>query len=579
MVTRRSKTSESVVEGIATLWPRDPTVDAELIEACDYLDWPEAVDLVAAVEAVGTAVATLGTLVVATAGSLTLLPIPLALGAGLPSVARRSPPVAAELARTRAVADAPALFGRLTIRLRVEPSPERAAAFAGRSGDGDLADSLSEHARRARGTPGSGLEAFAAEWSEQAPAIERAAALVVDAADAPPGERERGCEHALSAVRSGVEERAAAFASEIRAPLTGLYAFGVLLPLALVGVLPAARLAGVNVGPGALTVLYCLFLPVGLLGASGWLLAQRPVSFPPPRIDSDHPDVPDRRREAAVLGVVAAAAAGVACLSVLPWAAPVAAVGAGVGTTLLWLFAPARALRRRIQETESGLPDALRLVGRRVADGTAVERALGEAATELPGTTGDRLADAADRGEKLGGTVDSAFFGRFGALRNVPSPRTRDAGRLFALAASEGAPAGDALVAAGAHLRELRRVQREAQRELAAITGTLSNTAALFGPLVGGVSVAMVGRIPADAGSATSTLGGGGSSAAAALGPASLGPIVGAYVLLLAAILTGLATALERGIDRSLLGYRIGLALPTATGAYVAAVVAAGAML
>jgi hypothetical protein len=50
-------------------------------------------------------------------------------------------------------------------------------------------------------------------------------------------------------------------------------------------------------------------------------------------------------------------------------------------------------------------------------------------------------------------------------------------------------------------------------------------------------------------------------------------------VLLLAVILTGLATALERGIDRSLLAYRIGLALPTATAAYVAAVVAAGAVL
>ena len=578
-MTPQSTGCRIVVGRLASLWPRDPAVEEAVTEACDYLGWPEATDLVAASEAAGAGVAAFAAFLAVAAGSLPLFPVALALGVALPYAARESPPLAAELARTRAVGDAPALFGRLTLRLRVEPSPERAAAFAGRSGDGDLAASLSEHARRARGTPNSGLDAFAAEWAEQAPAIERAAALVADAADAPPDARERGCERALSAVRSGVEERAAAFAGEIRAPLTGLYAFGVLLPLALVGVLPAARLAGVNVGMHTLTVLYCLVLPAALLVASGWLLAQRPVSFPPPAIDSDHPKVPDRRQGAIVLGVLAAVAASSVCLPVLPWATPVAAVGVGAGSALLWLFAPARELRREIRETESGLPDALTLVGRRVADGAAAERALGEVAEELPGETGDLLADAADRGESLGLTVQGSFFGRFGALGDVPSPRVRDAGRLFALAATEGAPAGDALAAAGDHLRELRRVHREAQRELAAITGTLSNTAALFGPLVGGVSVAMVGRIPADAGSATSTLGASGPSTTAALGPGSLGPIVGVYVLLLAAILTGLATALERGIDRSLLGYRIGIALPTATAAYVAAVVAAGAVL
>jgi len=566
-----------LVEKVGSSWPRTPAVDGALCDACEELGWPPAPQLVAAGEAAGSVTVVVGVSIALAAGTITLLPLAVVLGAGVALAARNAPIAVAELSRTRAVGDAPALFGRLTLRLRVEPSVERAVAFAGRSGDSDLAASLQEHARDARGTPGSGLASFAAFWGETAPEIERAAALVTDAADAPADARERGCERALSAVRSGVEERAASFAGEIRAPLTGLYAFGVLLPLALVGVLPAARLAGVNIGLGTLAVLYDLLLPAGLLVASGWLLARRPISFPPPAVDSDHPAVPDRRRSAAALGVLVAVIAGTSCLFVLPWAAPIVAAGAGSGAALLWLFAPARELRREVREVESGLPDALAMVGRRVAEGTAVERALAEAGAELPGETGDLLAGAAERGERLGLPTEAAFFGRFGVLRNVPSPRGRDAGRLFALAATEGAPAGDALVAAGDHLRELARVEREARRELATITGTLSNTAALFGPLVGGVSVAMVGRIPADAGGAGGALGG--TSASDALGPASIGPVVGVYVLLLAAILTGLATALERGIDRSLLGYRIGLALPTATAAYVAAVVAAGAVL
>ncbi len=582
MVARSSDGREQfarLVERVGASWPRTPAVDGALRDACEELDWPAAPQLVAASEAIGSLIVVAGTLTAVAIGAVTLLSLAVVLGTGLLLAARNAPIAAAALSRTRAVGDAPGLFGRLTLRLRVEPSLERAVAFAGRSGDGDLANSLREHARDARGTPGSGLASFAAAWGETAPEIERAAALVADAADAPADARERGCERALSAVRSGVEERAASFAGEIRAPLTGLYAFGVLLPLALVGVLPAARLTGVNVGLGTLTVLYDLLLPTGLLVASGWLLARRPVSFPPPEVDSDHPAVPDRRRSAAALGVFVAVATGAGCLFVLPWAASIVAVGAGSGAALLWLFAPARELRREVREIESGLPDALALVGRRVAGGTAVERALAETAAELPGDAGDLLADAAERGERLGVPVEKAFFGRFGALRDVPSPRARDAGRLFALAATEGAPAGEALVAVGDHLRELARVEREARRELATITGTLSNTAALFGPLVGGVSVAMVGRIPADAGGTGGALGGSGASASAALAPASIGPIVGVYVLLLAATLTGLATALERGIDRSLLGYRVGLALPTATAAYVAAVVAGGTLL
>jgi len=50
-------------------------------------------------------------------------------------------------------------------------------------------------------------------------------------------------------------------------------------------------------------------------------------------------------------------------------------------------------------------------------------------------------------------------------------------------------------------------------------------------------------------------------------------------VLLLAAILTGVSTTLRRGIDRTLLAYRIGLALPAATGTYLAAAVGAGLLL
>lgn len=552
-----------------------PAVDDELVEACRFLGLPEPPELVAAANSLGVAVGTLALGITVLSGATLLLPLALVLGALPPLVVRYGPRGTVRLERTRSLGAAPALFGRLTLRLRVEPSLERAGRFAARSGESRLATALGEHVHRARRTPEAGLRSFAAEWGKWAPAVERAGTLVADAAEAPPAAREHGCERALETVRSGAERRLASFADELRGPLMGLYAFGVLLPLALVGVLPAARLAGLNVGIETLVLLYNVLLPLGLLVAGGWLLTRRPVAFPPPQVGPGHPDVPDRRVEATLLGLGAGAVAAVACAFVLPWALHTAAIGVGFGVGLAYYFGPRNVVRERVRALESGLPDALALVGRRVADGLAVERALAEVGDELSGTTGELLHEAAARGERLRLPVRATFFGRHGVLTDVPSSRARDAGTMLSLAATEGEPAGEVLVVAGDHLRQLQRVEAEARQELAAVTGTLANTAVLFGPLVGGVTVSMVSRIPAGAGTASGPVGTG----TAGFGVAELGQAVGVYVLALAVILTALSTALEQGLDRSLIGYRVGIALPTATGAYVAAVVAAGAVL
>jgi len=91
----------------------------------------------------------------------------------------------------------------------------------------------------------------------------------------------------------------------------------------------------------------------------------------------------------------------------------------------------------------------------------------------------------------------------------------------------------------------------------------MGNTAALFGPLVGGVTVALAGRV-------------GGSKLGEAIPQTGLALAVGVYVLLLAVVLTALATGLARGFDRSVVGYRVGLALLAATATYLAAIVAGG---
>jgi hypothetical protein len=477
----------------------------------------------------------------------------------------RGPVVLAAARRTAALGDAPGIVGRAVLRMRITPAPETATAFAARTGRGPLAASLREHVRSAAGTPRTGLAGFADEWDEWFPALVRSTHLLAAAANAPAGERSRTLDRALSAVLDGTRDRMAAFASDIHGPATGLYAFGVLLPLALVAVVPAASVAGAPVTLPLFVAVYDVVLPLALVGASGWLLLRRPVAFPPPAVTRSHPDVPERRWPPLAVGVLAGAVAAVAASALLsPWTAPIAGVGVGVGTALVAWYRLVTAVRAHVRAVEAGLVDALYLIGRRVGEGVAVETAIEQAGDELSGETGDVLTAAVRRQRQVGVGVRESFLGEYGALADVPSPRTRSTAALLSLAASEGRPAGRAVVAMADHVEELQTVEREARHELARVTGTLHSTASVFGPLVAGVTVALAGGI------------GGGNLGGSAIPTAGLGLAVGAYVLLLAVVLAGVGTGLERGLDGPLVGYRVGKSLCAATLVYLGAFAVGG---
>ncbi|WP_435182918.1 type II secretion system F family protein [Halobellus sp. EA9] len=513
------------------------------------------------------------------------LPLAAGLGLGATHVVHRLPVAAATLRRTRSLGDAPGLVARAALRLRLDPSPERAALFAARTGEGPLARSLAAHVERTRAGPTSGLGAFAAEWRTWFPALERSTSLLSAAVDGPTDERDRALDRALETVLDGTRSEMADFAGAVRGPASGIYAFGVLLPLALVGVLPAASAAGVSVPAAAFVLLYDVALPGGLVVAGAWLLLQRPVALAPARVLASHPDVPSGPIRGVAAGVACGGAGAVVGGFVAPWAPPVAAAGLGVGGALAVHYRPMAAVRKRIRRAEAGLADATAVVGRRVGAGESVETAIESAAEATTGPTSDLFDEAAGVQRRLRVGIDRAFLGDHGALADLPSPRARATATLLAIAGREGRPAGPMLVRLADHLTELRRVEADARRELAAITGTLTHTAALFGPLVGGATVAMAVQMaaagtsrPVGSAAAASSAFGAASESATALAPSLLGTAVGAYVLVLAIVLTVVATGLDRGLDRSLVGYRVGLALCSATAAYLAAFVGASTL-
>ena len=553
----------SLLSRLAARSPREDPPDS-LADVAPFLDRDPSA-LAAAADSVGFAVGCLLLGVVPIVGHPALVLVAVGGGYGAGLAVRGAAIAVANARRSRTLGSAPELVSRAVLQTRVAPTAEGAAAFAAET-EGRLGDRLAEQVRRARGTPRSGLGQFAAAWRDSFPALHRALTLVDAAAGAPTEERDRALDRAMTAILDGTRDRAADAADAVRGPATALYAFGVLLPLALVGVLPAAGAAGLEVTLPAVVGIYDLLLPAVLVAASGWLLANRPVAFPPAAVARDHPAVPDRRWPALAAGTaVGVAAWPVAGLALPAWTRPIAALGCGAGVALVALYRPVVAVRERADALDEALPDALYLVGRRVADGIAVERAVADAADELGGVAYEVFGAATRRQSQLRIGVEAAFDGEYGALETVPSERARGAARLLGAATREGPPAGRALVETADHLDDLRRVEREARRDLAQVTSTLGNTAAFFGPLVGGATVALadsVGTTGALEGSAPET--------------AALGPAIGVYILLLAVVLTALSTGLSRGLDRATVGYRTGAALLAATATYLVAFRATG---
>lgn len=567
-----SGTLSRVVAGIARLYPWPVEASDELCDALAFLDGEYGASTVVRAGYGAGLVAICGTSIAVALVPGQLRAVTVVLGSVLAlavvHLVHATPKVAATARRTSALGAAPDLVARAVLRMRLTPAPEQAAAFAAQTSDGVLADALEAHVRRGHHTGTAGLTAFGDDWSDLFPSLRRACSLITVAGRTPATDRRQLLDRALAVVLDGTRETLQSFAANIRGPVTALYAFGVLLPTALVALLPAAGAAGVVVTPSAVVVLYDIALPVALSAAAVWLLTRRPVAFPPPAVTREHPDVADRRLQGAAAGVGVALGAWLVCARTLPtWGPPVAAVGLGSGTGLVVATQPVVAVYERIRAVEDGLSDALELVGRRVANGQAVETAVAQVSDELDGPTGAVLADGARQQRQLHVGVHEAFLGRHGVLDSVPSRRVRGSLALLSVAADEGAPAGSALLALAEHLDDLQQIEREARHTLTSVCRTLTNTATVFAPLVAGATVALAGGIS------------GGTELAGGQTLQWLGGPVGVYVLALATILRTLSVGLVRGVDRELVGYRVGRALVTATVTYLGSYLLVAAIL
>ncbi len=385
--------------------------------------------------------------------------------------------------------------------------------------------------------------------------------------------RERKLDQALNVVLHGQQEALRTYASGLGAPLSALFALGVLLPLVLGTMLPLAAIVGVGLSAPLVAALLVGAVPgaCALMGVS--LLRRRPpMEVPSP----DPPLSPLRRGQVAAL-VMLAAAGTLLALAVLPtapsglsqlWIAALVLTVALVGGVLGSLRCAAAARTAgQLEQLAAELPDALFAVGSRLTEGQGLQQALRSTADALGQSAGGTFLRTIARrlrlsGSTLGQLAEDPWLGRRYPLPGLPVMLQL----LSQATARDGATAGRLVSQLALAMRQVAHLHRSSQGELVRVTSAMRATVLWFAPVVLGVTATLYGTLARTLAASRGPLSGSGvalfgSAAASAVPLDQFLGIAAAYLLVLSLVVGLVLGALEgtRGKAR--------LWLPTATGA------------
>jgi hypothetical protein len=363
--------------------------------------------------------------------------------------------------------------------------------------------------------------------------------------------------------------------------------------------MPAITVVGIRFGIGTLVIVYDIVLPLFTFAYAEYILMQRPAAFIPQDIPDSHPElegIRKRKHEALILSsVIGLAISSLGYVLIFkgnplnivstetlegiipPTLFVIWGIVFAVAIYLNITYAPYKKIRDEIRKMENEFSDALFILGRRISEGRSAEEAFIHTASTMDGSD---IATAFERISlnlmNMRTDVYSAIFDEdFGAFKDIYSERIKTTMKLLVESTHKSHEiAGVAIVKLADHLKELQDVELNIKQSLYDMTSTMRSTAAVFAPLIAGVTIALseviakilqnisdsIGRLPENS----------------LPGPAQISPenlnqsipsdlfmfAIGIYIILITVILIRFSGTIEYGGDRAQLRYDIGQILP-----------------
>lgn len=501
--------------------------------------------------------------------------------------------IRAKLMKISSLGDIPEILSYIVMSMKLVPNLENAVLFASRNSERPLAKDLKKLIwdlnLRIYSSMDDALLSFADLWGRNSEYFKRSLHLI-KSSTAEPDEAQRiiTLNRALDISLEGTESLMDSFAAKLKTPSYVLYSIFILIPLALVALLPAVTVVGMKPKTIDLILLYDFIFPFLAAVYSEYILLQKPVAFIPKQIPDSHPDLSDIRQKKriiimlSVLVFILIAPSGYILLLLgnpkeivattplggyIPPTLPLILGGvAGISIYLYFSSVPYKKIRDRIRQMEQEFADSLFVLGRRISEGKAPEEAFAYIAKTMEGSKiGKAFEEISMNLLSMRTNLKNAIFDEeFGAFRHIYSERIRNTMLLFTESVHKNhEAAGASIIKLADHLKELSAVEERIRRSLYEVTSTMRATAVIFAPLIAGITLALsevitkilsqvgerMNRVPADLSGMPVEIGNGAFSQSIA--PDSFLLAIGIYVILISAILTRFAGSVEYGGDRA----------------------------
>ncbi len=521
--------------------------------------------------------------------------------------------------KIHSLGDIPEVLSYLVMYLKLVPNLENSVNFAAMESNTSLVKDLRKmlwdmHIRVYHGIDDA-LTHFANQWGSWSDHFKRSLHLIRSSVhESMEAQREITLNKALDVGLEGTREQMQKFASKLHQPTLIIYSIGIMIPLAVIAMLPAAGLIGLQITIFQMFFLYDFILPLILFLYMRKILLMRPATFNPPHIPINHPEIAtiNKQKQLFISIILGATISFIGFSSLLfPFLSDntiggeimssftlFAVINEWVPLTLfiIWGFAlgvsyythvvyhPYKKIRDQIKQMEKEFSDSLYIIGKRIGEEKSPEESFLYTAQTMEGSaiatiffkTGYNLT-------AIHTTIHEALFSaEYGSLKHVYSTRITSIMRLFVEGIKKSQQSVSiSLVKLADHLKELQKVELNIKETLNTLTSTLRSTATVFAPMIAGVTLSItqlisviISKMSQNLNASTHSLSTGSTTFSSITNSFSLENIqteyfvlvIGIYIIELVILLTRFTNGIDEGDDKAEFMYTLGKALPIAVG-------------
>jgi hypothetical protein len=523
------------------------------------------------------------------------------------------PKTYARYLQIHSLGDIPEILSYLVMYLKIVPNLENSVKFAASESSTTLASDLRKlvwdmEIRVYHGV-NDAIVHFAIRWGRWSEYFKRSLHLIRSSIQ----ERDEASriitlDRALDVSLEGTKETMNQFANRLHQPTVILYSVGIMIPLSLVAMLPAAGLVGMRITIVQVFLIYDLLLPLFVYMYTRKILLSRPAAFQPSNVPPDHPDLRNiNKRKRFFLSLacgIVFAIPGIIFL-IIPLLVPLDASNdiiyfitssqglnsyfpvslffiwgatAAVSLYCLSVYRPYKKVRDEIRQMEKEFSDALYILGKRISEEKSPEESFAYTAQTMQGT---RIAEVFHQTSYNlialhTNLYDALYSNEFGSLQHVYSDRIKAILRLFVEGTQKSQRAVSAsLIRIADHLKQLQEIEKKIIDMLYELTSTLRSTVSIFAPLIAGVTLAITTLISTIlrsiqgkqspeiiTGIPSSFSGASGTFMMENIRPEYFVLVIGIYLIELVILLTRFTNGLNEGDDTASFMYSLGKTMP-----------------